>query len=105
MTLSQIRSQVNSLKRRLARPLAQLHLQRIAEEHCEEWYRTEVEHEPAPDPQVLILQVVRAGFLLTTFGSTSALIDRCLDKGKIPEPEDILHALLPYTNPFPLHRR
>ena len=101
MTLSQIRSQIYALKRKLARPLAQLALQRMSEELALEWGRAEVDRQPMPDPHPFVLRVVDAGFRLPTFTQVMRYLYRCREEARAPPPEDLLRALLPWATPYP----
>ena len=95
-----LRSQLNALKRKLARPLAQLRIERLAEEECMNWVRAEGEGEPLPEPHFFIWKVARAGFRLPTFTALSVFLNGCRKRGRVPEPKEIVHRLLPWTSPY-----
>ena len=101
MTLSQIRSQVLALKRKLARPLAQLALQRMSEELALEWGRAEVDRQPMPDPHPFVLRVVEAGYLLSTFTQVMRYLNGCRDRAEAPNSGVLLLTLLPWARPYP----
>ena len=98
MTLSQIRSQILYLKRRLARQLA---LQRISEEYCLEWSCSQADHEPQPDPHSLVRRVVSAGYLLSTWSAAMRYLGGCRRQDQGPLPERLLQAFLPWATPYP----
>ena len=50
MTLSEIKRQVNALKRKYAVALAVVRLRRAAREFCDEWEATREEKKPTPTP-------------------------------------------------------
>ncbi len=101
MTLSQIRSRIYALKRKLARPLAQLALQRMSEELALEWGRAEVDRQPMPDPHPFVLRVVKAGYHLSTFTRVMRYLDRCRDRAEAPDSGQLLRTLLPWARPYP----
>ena len=101
MTLGQIRSQILYLKRKLARPLAQLALQRMSEELALEWGRAEVDRQPMPDPHPFVLRVVKAGYLLSTFSQVMRYLNRCRDRAEAPDSGQLLLTLLPWAKPYP----
>ncbi len=90
-----LKSQVRRLRRKLARPRAQLILQRMSEELALEWGRAEVDRQPMPDPHPFVLRVVKAGFRLPTFTQVMRYLYRCREEARAPHPEDLLRALLP----------
>ena len=55
--INALRSRVRALKRKLARPLAELHLQRMADELCLEWTCAQADRQPFPNSQAFIIRV------------------------------------------------
>ena len=99
MTLGQIKSEIRRLQRKLARPLAQVAIQRMSQELCDEWSRALFEEEPLPDAQPFIQRVVKAGFRLSTFTSASRYLNGCRSHGEAPLLKPLLRALLPWAMP------
>ena len=58
MTLQEIRSNIRSIRRKLARPSAQLIIQRMADDLSQEWSRAKADRQPLPDPRTFIIRVV-----------------------------------------------
>ena len=99
MTLGQIKSEIRRLQRKLARPLAQVAIQRMSQELCDEWSCALVEKEPLPDAQPFIQRVVKAGYRLSTFSSVSSYLNGCRNNGEAPLLKPLLRALLPWAMP------
>ena len=70
-------SRVSALKRKLARPLAELHLQRMARELCLEWTCAQADRQPFPGPQTFVIRVAKAGYRLHTFTAVVRYLERC----------------------------
>ncbi len=103
MTLGQIKSEIRRLQRKLARPLAQVAIQRMSQELCDEWSCALIEKEPLPDAQPFIQRVVRAGYRLSTFTSVSRYLNGCRNDGEAPLLKPLLRALLPWAMPHELN--
>jgi hypothetical protein len=99
MTLGQIKSEIRRLQRKLARPLAQVAIQRMSQELCDEWSSALHDKDPLPDAQPFIQRVVKAGFRLSTFTSASRYLNGCRSHGEAPLLKPLLRALLPWTVP------
>ncbi len=97
MTLGQIKSEIRRLQRKLARPLAQVAIQRMSQELCDEWSCALIEKEPLPDAQPFIQRVVKAGYRLSTFTSVSSYLNGCRNNGEAPLLKPLLRALLPWA--------
>lgn len=96
-SLSEIRRQVDALRRRLAPELAFLRLRKLAEEFCCQWDTAVTNHQPPPDPHPFILRVANAGFRLNTFMALHKYLDRCRDRNSNPQSRDIVSNLLPWA--------
>ena len=92
MILGQINSEIRRLQRKLARPLAQVAIQRMSQELCDEWSCALFEKEPLPDAQPFIQRIVKAGFRLSTFASVRRYLDECRNNGEVPLLKPLLRA-------------
>ena len=99
MTLEEIRSNIRSIRRKLARPTAQLIIQRMADDLSQEWSRAKAGRQPLPDPRTFIIRVVDAGFRLPTFSSVMRLLERRRAKSQVPLPRQVIRALIPWAIP------
>ena len=90
MTISQIRTRINSLMRRFARELAIVKLRPIAESVADQW-----DTESPPEPADVIRRVVKAGFRLNTFTRLSSYLKDMRRQGDVPDPYIIVCRLLP----------
>ena len=95
MNISQLQSRVRALRRKLARPRAQLLIQRLADEHCLESACAEADHELPPDTHAFIRRVAKAGFRLFTFMAAALYLNKCRSENRQPESFNIVRALLP----------
>ena len=93
MTLSQIRTRINALKRRFARELAIVKLRPVAESVANQW-----DPECPPEPGDVIQRVVKAGFRLNTFTRLSSYLKDIRSQGDVPDPYIIVCCLLPYAD-------
>ena len=93
MTISQIRTRINSLKRRFARELAIVKLRPIAESVADYW-----DTDNPPEPADVIRRVVKAGFRLNTFTRLSGYLKDMRLQGDVPDPYIIVCCLLPYAD-------
>ena len=96
-TLSQLRRQVDALKRKYAKELAVYRLRRVASEICLLWDIATAKRQPKPDPFACIRRVADAGFRLNTWMPFHNYIQRCRDNNRHPEVRDIVTTLLPWA--------
>ena len=101
MNISQLQSRVRALRRKLARPRAQLLIQHLADEVCLEWACAEAEHKPLPDTNAFVRRVAKAGFRLSTFAAAARYLNSRRSVSRPPESIDIVRALLPWAKPKP----
>ena len=102
MTISQIRTRINSLNRRFARELAIIKLRRIAESVADDW-----DPDQPSEPADVIQRVVKAGFRLNTFARLSRYLNDTRRQGEVPYPNTMVLNLLPWAENdryFPLLR-
>ncbi len=95
MTLSQIRSRVNTLQRRYALALSVVRARRVAEQLCNQWDRDLSEGKSLPDPSQVVQKVKEAGIRNAAFMGLHNYIQTCADGNKCPNPRDFLDSLLP----------
>ncbi len=93
MTISQIRSRINALKRKFAPELAILKLRRIAEAVSNDWDPSE-----PPEPADVIGRIADAGFRLPRFMRLRRYLDDIQRQEDVPEPESIVLQLLPWAD-------
>ena len=96
MTLTQIRTRLNHLKRKFALPLAVLRLRIQAEKLALEWSIAQANHRPIPQPHALVSQIARDSRLPRP--AHRALLhhfERLQREKTTPSPLDIVHHLLP----------
>ena len=89
MNISSLRARIRSLQRRMARPYAQLMIQRMSYDHCIQWVRVQADKRPTPSPQAFVRRVAKAGFRLPTFTAAVRYLERCASRrgaGPAPPP-------------------
>ena len=100
-TLSSLRARVRALQRKLAPQLALLRLRRLAEEHCLQ-SSAALRRPPTPSRvHAFIRRVASAGFRLPSFMAVHKYLERCRAKNSLPDREDLLHALIPWSRNYP----
>ena len=92
MTISQLRSRVNALKRRFARELTIVQVRLIAEAVADHWPSSQ-----PPDPTGVVSRFAKAGLRLTTYGRLHQYIDRIRRQNEVPEARAMLFTLLPWA--------
>ncbi len=98
-TLSQIRRQVDALKRKYATELTILRLRPLAEEYCFLWSEAMTDGNSPPDSYAFIRHIARQGFRLNTFTSLHLYLERCRENHRNPNTIGIVAALLPEMRP------
>ena len=97
MTLSQIRREIEALKRKYAKELAIVRLRRQAEEVCDQWERAVNDQQEPPQPHAVVGKMAAAGFFLSTYITLHHYVKRIREQGKLPEPRQIVLNLLPWA--------
>ena len=87
MTLSSLRARIRSLRRKLARPYAQVVVQPIADDFCTEWHCAQVTRLPTPSSQSFVRRVAQAGLRLRTFTAAAIYLEGCAAERREPRPE------------------
>ena len=103
-TLSALRARVRALRRKLAPELALLRLRRLAEEHCLQSSVAQADRQPPPESHTFIRRVASAGFRLPSFMEVHKYLERCRANNSLPDREDLLHALIPWSRDYPAPR-
>ena len=96
-----LQARVRALQRILAPELAVVRLRRLSEEFCIESSVVQANGEPPSDPHAFIRRVASAGFRLSTFMAVHKYLERCRDRNDLPDPEGLLHALIPWCRRYP----
>lgn len=97
MNISSLQSRVRSLRRKMALPYAQLMIQRMTEEICDQWACANVLKRSLPSPREFVRKVADSGFLLGTFTSAVRYLEHCNNHRKQPFPDHLLRLLLPWA--------
>ena len=100
-TLSALSARVRALQRKLAPQLALLRLRRLAEDHCRQSSVAQADRQPPPDSHAFIRRVASAGFRLSSFMAVHKYLERCRAKNSLPDREDLLRALIPWSQDYP----
>ena len=96
MSLAQIRSRVNTLKRKFALPLTVLRARILAEKLCQDWTAAQANHQPQPEPHTLVTQTAQTSRLpVTTWSALHRYLDRIRDQNATPDPHEIVQTLVP----------
>ena len=103
-TLSALRARVRALQRKFARELAALRLRRLAEEHCRQSSAARADRQPPPGSHAFIRRVAAAGFRLPSFMAVHKYLERCRANYSLPDREDLLQALIPWSRDYPAPR-
>ena len=98
--MNALRSRVNALRRKMALELAVLRLRAVAQEFCVQWTVALSRRRPSPGSHPFIRSVVEAGFRLPTFMAAHKYLDRCRTQDTIPDSDQLLRSLLPWSATF-----
>ena len=96
-----LQARVRALQRILAPELAVVRLRRLSEEFCIESSVVQANGEPPFHPHAFIRRVAAAGFRLSTFMAVHKYLERCRDRNDLPDREDLLRALIPWSRRYP----
>ena len=96
-----LRARVRALQRTLARELAVVRLRRLSEEFCLQSSVVCANGQPAPQPHAFIQRVASAGFRLPSFMAVHKYLERCQVKDILPDREDLLRSLVPWSGRYP----
>ena len=96
-----LQARVRVLQRILAKELAVVRLGRLSEEFCIEPSVVQASGQPPSHPHVFIQRVASAGARLPSFMAVHKYLERCRDRNDLPEREDLLRALIPWSRHYP----
>ena len=96
-----LQARVRALQRKLAKELAVVRLRRLSEEFCIESSVSQANGQPPCHPRVFIERVASAGFRLPSFMAAHKYLERCRVKEILPDREDLLRSLIPWSRPYP----
>ena len=94
-TLSQIRNSVDALQRKYAREISVFRLRKLADEFSQQWAVALSNRRPVPQPQPFIRRIAQSGLRLNTFMALHNYLERCRERGDIPDCLGIIASLLP----------
>ncbi len=97
-----LRARVRALQRILAKELAVVRLRRLAEEFCLQSSVARASGQPAAEPHAFIQRVASAGFRLPSFMAVHKYLERCRVKAILPDREDLLRSLVPWSRRYPV---
>ena len=97
MTLRQIRTQIQTRQRKYAKELLIYRLRRQADQVYNHWARAVGDRQEPPQPHSIIRKFAAAGFFLPTYNSLHRYLEDLRQEGSIPEPRQIVLALLPWA--------
>ena len=95
MSLSQLRSEVNAIKRKLVRELRVVRARRVAEDYCDLWASLVARKKLPPDPFRLLRNLFKHTKQPGNFAAADGYLNRCREQRHLPYPEAILFRLLP----------
>ena len=96
-----LRARVRALQRTLAKELAVVRLRRLSEEFCIESSVVRASGQPPLHPHAFIQRVASAGFRLPSFMAAHKYLERCRIKDILPDREDLLSSLVPWSRRYP----
>ena len=96
-----LRARVRALQRTLALELAVVRLRRLAGEFCLQSSVVRANGQPPPQPHAFIQRVASAGFRLPSFMAVHKYLERCRVKNILPDSEDLLRSLVPWSRRYP----
>ena len=95
--LSQIRSRINALRRKMALEISVVRLEPVADEFCFQWERASAEGRPAPHWHSFIRKVAATGYWLPTLVAAHKYLEKCLAEKTVPGVQTLLGMLLPWA--------
>ena len=96
-----LQARVRALQRILAPELAVVRLRRLSEEFCIESSVDQASGRPPSHPRVFIQRVAAAGFRLPSLMAVHKYLERCRDRNDLPDREDLLRTLIPWSRRYP----
>ena len=99
--MSALRARVRALQRALARELAVVRFRRLSGEFCLQSSVVRANGQPPAQPQAFIQRVASTGFRLPSFMAVHKYLERCRAKDILPDREDLLRSLIPWSGRYP----
>ena len=96
-----LQARVRALRRIMAKELAVVRVRRLAEEFCIESSVGRADRQPPSHPHVFIQRVASAGFRLPSFMAVHKYLERYRFEDVLPDSEDLLHSLIPWSRRYP----
>ena len=96
-----LQARVRALQRKMAKELAVVRLRRLAGEFCIDSSASQASRKPPSHPHVFIQRVASAGFRLPSFMAVHKYLERCRVKNILPDREDLLRSLIPWSRRYP----
>ena len=96
-----LQARVRALRRIMAKELAVVRVRRLAEEFCIESLVGRADRQPPSHPHVFIQRVASAGFRLPSFMAVHKYLERYRFEDVLPDSEDLLHSLIPWSRRYP----
>ena len=93
-TLSEIRREIRSLRRKYHREIAIYRMRRVTEQVHYDYARAVADRQDPPRPQEIVRRIADQGFRLTTWMNLLKYLERVREAGDIPEPRTMLTNLL-----------
>ena len=94
-TFSQIRNRVNTLQRKFATELKIMRVYPHAEEYALDWACLATDRETLPDSHDFIRHLASWGFRFYTYTNLYQYLERCRERGDIPDALGIIASLFP----------
>ena len=95
MSLAQLHSEVNSIKRKLIRELRAVRARRVAEDYCDLWASLVSRKKLPPNPLRLIKNLFKHTRQPGDFAAADRYLNQCREQRHLPHPNGILFRLLP----------
>ena len=95
--LSQIRSRINALRRKMALEISVVRLEPVADDFCYQWDRARAEGRPAPHWHSFIRKVAEAGYWLPALISVQKYPEKCIAEKIVPGVQTLLGMMLPWA--------
>jgi len=95
MSLSQLRREVNSIKRKLVHELRVVRARRAVNDYCDLWAKLVARKKLPPDPFRLLRNLRRHTSRPGNFAKADGYLNQCRERRHLPDPGAILLRLLP----------
>ena len=99
--MAALRARVRALQRTLAQELPGQPAEPDDGEFCLQSSAVRASGQPPPRPHAFIQRVASAGFRLPSFMAVHKYLERCRVKNILPDREDLLRSLVPWSGRYP----